>query len=155
MPDNDMDRQLWAEEARLEEEQKELVSERDVITRRLKEINLRLGQIDRRKDAIGTLLERNALKPIPPGDPVLPPGVSPESGMTIAVRQVLQANQPLRPSAIRDLLERSGFTGRSNLLINVHATLKRLERQGEVRVIQVHGRNAYKWIHQANSSDSG
>jgi hypothetical protein len=142
MAGNDNDQQLRAEEATLEKEQEALKAERERATARVREIGMRLRLIDRRLKAISRLIDRHLGKM----EPALPRGLSPASGLTIAIRELLQANQRLGPTAIRELLLRSGFPPGPNLLHIVHSTLKRLQRQGEIKAVRMHGRRAYMWL---------
>lgn len=142
MPGNDIDQQLRAEEATLEKEQEALKAEKERATARLREIGMRLRQIDRRLKAVSRLLDRNVLKI----EPTLPAGLSAATGITIAMRQLLQANERLGPTAIRELLQRSGFPPGANLLLTIHSTLKRLQRQGETKAVRMNGRRAYMWV---------
>jgi hypothetical protein len=142
MAGNGNDQQLRAEEAILEKEQEALKAEKERATARLREIRMRLPLIDRRLKAISRLLDRDVVKI----RPTLPAGLSPADGWTIAIRQLLQANQRLGPTAIRELLQRSGFPPEPNFLCTIHSTLKRLQRQGEIRAVRMNGRRAYMWV---------
>ena len=154
MPGNDTDQQLRAEEATLEKEQEALKAEKERATASLREIGMRLRLIDRRLKAISRHLDRKILKI----EPSLPAGLSPASGITIAIRQLLQANQRLGPTAIRELLQRSGFPPGPNLLLTIHSTLKRLQMQGEIKAVRMNGRRAYMWVREpagTHPSDDG
>ncbi len=154
MSDSEMERRLWAEQANLEKEQRELSAERQSLTNRLLQIDRRLRHIDRRVSAIAALVERDAMSPLSRVlDPAALPQISPSAGLTAAIRDLLRANDALKPTTIRDLLERSGFKPGDNLLIMIHGTLKRMEQGGEVRAVRVHGRIAYKRVEEPHDAE--
>jgi len=78
-------------------------------------------------------------------------------GFTEQIKQILvQSNMPLLPTQIRDALLTAGHKGSSlkNMLISVHAVLRRLEPFLEEA--QIDGRRAYRWakIGRAFASES-
>ena len=120
----------------------------DELARLLKDRDFVQKQIDRISKAIADIqvLAQESDEPIMEPPPLSP---SEEPGFTDRVRSILRSN-PLRPLTaveIRDvLLKTSPKDDPKIMLIHVHNTLKRLDRQDEVEEVPgVDGRNAYRW----------
>ncbi len=115
------------------------IAERDALQQKIDRITAAI-------DAMEILAIQDSDAPI-----LEPPAMTAdeEKGFTDRVRDVLQLN-PLRPLTaveIRDVLLKANPDADPRIaLIHIHNTLKRLERQIEVREVQrADGKAAYKW----------
>jgi hypothetical protein len=110
-------------------------------------------QIERVRAAIETVevLAAESQEPL-----VQPPQMTSdeEQGFTDRVREVLRMNAPrhLTPVEIRDVLLKSTPDADPKItLIHAHNTLRRLDRQDEVKRSD-DGRTAYKWVGQRSAN---
>lgn len=75
-------------------------------------------------------------------------------GITDAIRGVLKSQMDMYfgPIGVRSKLQTANFPlgEYKNVLAVIHTTLKRLEEQGEVRVMTREGKNYYQWIKKAD-----
>jgi hypothetical protein len=119
--------------AEFEEELRRLVGQRD-------ELDRQIANVTKALEAIQTLAQESR-EPL-----VVPPDLdSTPAGFTDRVRTVVSANYPRAVTAVevRDALSDSG-SDLKTMLIHVHNTLKRLQRQREVHAsLGSDGRTAY------------
>jgi hypothetical protein len=122
-----------------------VIGERDALQNKIERINAAI-------DALELLAAQDSDAPIlepPPMDP------EEEKGFSDRVRGVLQANRlrSLTAVEIRDVLLRADPKADPKItLIHTHNTLKRLERQIEVKEVpREEGKTAYRWLRKSSS----
>jgi hypothetical protein len=133
----------------------QLQMERNTLSEKVTEIDRHIVEVIEGIKGLARLCDQQLSKELLSGKP-LP--LSGKKGLNDAVRFVLQtSHKPLTPVEVRERLYSLGFDiakYKTDFLATLHTVLKRLNTRREVDVVQfADGKNAYKWITEADIAE--